>query len=180
MAEKPSFLLGTAKFFIPAPTQISIREPGCRKKTIGGGSAPVSFFLSFPPISLGLAKNRHGHDKRPGLVSLLGLLSWTEEGVDKEASQGRYSISLTFHVTWMLCEVTGCKVTSMGGPSGAGRWEEECCESSVRRRESYVLTLFLLRWRERKCPSIGVEDFCLSLPETITGFTFSSLFSMIF
>lgn len=29
-------------------------------------------------------------------------------------------ISLTFQVTWMLCEVTGCKVTSMGGPSGAG------------------------------------------------------------
>lgn len=28
--------------------------------------------------------------------------------------------SLTFQVTWMLCDVTGCKVTSMGGPSGAG------------------------------------------------------------
>lgn len=31
-------------------------------------------------------------------------------------------ILLTFQVTWILCEVTGCKVTSMGGPSGAGGW----------------------------------------------------------
>lgn len=29
----------------------------------------------------------------------------------------------TFHVTWMLWEVVGCKVTSIGGPSGAEKGE---------------------------------------------------------
>lgn len=33
--------------------------------------------------------------------------------------------SLTFQVTWMLWDVIGCKVTSMGGPSGAERDEHK-------------------------------------------------------
>lgn len=74
--------------------------------------------------------------------------------------------SLTFHVTWMLCEVTGCKVTSMGGPSGAGGGEErQHYKSNLGREASYVLTPILELedcWGERKPSSTEAKDLCLS------------------
>lgn len=42
--------------------------------------------------------------------------------------------SLTFQVTWMLWDVMGCKVTSMGGPSGAA--ERKTPQSTLRRLNS--------------------------------------------
>ena len=74
---------------------------------------------------------------------------------------------LTFQVTWMLGEVTGCKVTSMGGPSGAGGGgqEKQCYESRLGRKEPYALGPILELegcCRERKSLSKAAENFCLS------------------
>lgn len=92
---------------------------------VGVGGGRWGDLLLYPPLFLpsGLTrfrKNEQVNSKRPGRAHLREPPSWTGEGGGSEAFWEAPSPLLTFQVTWMLCEVTGCKVTSMGGPSGAG------------------------------------------------------------
>lgn len=67
----------------------------------------------------------HGHSMKPEISQLAGA-PFSNQGRRKKHN---FRISVTFQVTWMLCEVIGCNVTSMGGPSGAGVQKEHMSQA---------------------------------------------------
>lgn len=145
----------------PHPTH---RAPSGRRKgwgsvRAGGGACSCTPSLLLPSGLTGSRGNGQVHSKRPGRAGLRGPPSWTGEGGGGEAFREVPSPSLTFQVTWMLCEVTGCKVTSMGGPSGAG--SENSVRSQVLEGGGVLRPQRFLRSRGPLCASTGLTSLFL-------------------